>query len=216
MSAGADLGSGERRTLSEALRAAAPRARRGPDGGHALTPLAAFAVALAGVGLVAGSWARRATVVAEGPPARPASRPGPQEEATPPRAEALATFRSLRSLYIRSYHELDVSLLRLYAAPDAPRFASGAEIRWLARHDIDDRTRWATRSLRVVSRSPDEVVLLERLVWVPRFVHVPTGTPASHAPPELRTLEWTMRRYRGEWRLYEAVEKSAVELRRSR
>jgi hypothetical protein len=189
---------------------------RGAARRNGLSPVAAFAVVLVAIGAMAGLWARERAAGRE-TSAPAVSRPGPQ---TPPSPDELrARFEHLKTLFVRSYHDRDTSLIRLYAAPDAPDLTSGGEIRWLLRHDIVDRTRWISKALRVTDVSPTRAVLRERLLFVPRFVHVPTGTDAApDAVPQLRTMEWTMTLEGGRWMLFSgrAVREAPLPRRRAR
>ncbi|HEX2236740.1 MAG TPA: hypothetical protein VHK89_10730 [Actinomycetota bacterium] len=167
-----------------------------------LPPAAAFAIVLLAIAALTGLWAlERAPGSGARGSAAAVSRPGSREQPSPHAIRA--RFERLRALFVRSYHQRDTSLIRLYAAPDAPDLTSGAEIRWLLRNDILDRTRWVSRALRVAHVGPTRAVLRERLLFLPRFVHLPSGTDAApDAIPQVRAMEWTMTYEDGRWLLY--------------
>jgi hypothetical protein len=137
-------------------------------------------------------------------PAVPGTADGPAQAATLTEAEAIKEFERLFTLNIRAYRERDESLVRLYAAPDAPKLLEAhEEIRQLLRDGVLDRTRFKHLSIDVTALSSNEVVLTHIFEEAPRFVDEATGRDVTaSSKPRRITMRWVMRRYPTGWLLY--------------
>lgn len=122
--------------------------------------------------------------------------------------EALEKFDELEGLLIRAYKERDVTLTRLFTAPDAKETMQGIdnEIEGLLRSGAIDKTTFRRVSVEVLSNQPTEVQIQEVMIIKPRFVAEKTREDVTRTGrPERRTVIYTMRRYGVDWKFYDAV-----------
>jgi hypothetical protein len=138
-------------------------------------------------------------------PDPPAATQQPNSASIPTEAEAIEIFNELHELWLRSYRERDASLIKLFAAPDAPTLGSAEEIRQLRRDGVLYRSQWDRQALTVISATNDEILLEEVTIRTPRFIDEASGEDLTEGEKEERTVEWTVRRYPVGWRLYRSV-----------
>jgi hypothetical protein len=166
---------------------------RGP-----VSPIKAFLVLGAVVAATIGM------IIATRPdPAPPADRP--TAKTVPTKAEAIAIFKDLHELWLRSYRERDASLIKLFAAPDAEGNLQlvAKEIAQLRENGVVDRTRYVDESLRVLSASSNEVVVEQTVTVRPSFVDEDSGSDlTADASAQRQRVEWSLRRYAQGWRIF--------------
>ncbi|MFN2488843.1 MAG: hypothetical protein ABR529_03710 [Actinomycetota bacterium] len=193
----------ETQDLSTAVRPNSPRAR------GALPPVLTFFALVAIVGVVTllasmdpgrnigGSALGRA----ESASARPKVAPVAEDD-------ALREFRALEDLWVRAYRQRDETLVKLFAAPDAPTSfgAIGAEIRQLRNDGVLYRTRLSQQELELVSGDATGITLEEHVTRTSRFIDERTGRDITQRrEPQRLTIEWTIRRYPEGWRIFKSV-----------
>lgn len=174
---------------------------RGP-----VSPIKAFLVLGAVVAATIG------IVIATRPDPAPPAEP-PTSTTVPTEAEAIEIFNDLHELWLRSYREHDVTLVKSYAAPDAPVLNSTEEIAQLARDGVRDETRVVVEDIQVVRTTAKEMKLAQTVREYPRFVDEKTGSNlTASGKPQRQTIQWTVRLYPIGWRLYRSVVTSTENL----
>lgn len=116
-------------------------------------------------------------------------------------AEAIAGFRELHALVVVAYRNRDLTLLpEIYVAGSGPLRRAREEIRGLLQGSALDKSKIVTRSLRVVSNSPAEIIVRQVRIVEPKFVDEYRGRDltVSHQP-ERQVLEWRLRLQGSQW-----------------
>lgn len=141
------------------------------------------------------------------------TRKSPEADATAPPiehtnfaltdAEAIARFKELNSLLLRSYRRRDVSLVDTYLVPDSPLYKRAVqEIDKLLSDGVRDKAVFEGEVDRVLSSSPDSIVIRHRTIEYPHFVSE-NGRDVTASPhPIVEIVDWTMRQDSGTWRLF--------------
>jgi hypothetical protein len=220
------LGEGRRVARAHEMSRPTERPRSSPDKQGALTPLQAFFALLLVVAVVVGlalvqsdgstpQPSRTAGTSTEAPrAAEPGTGPDPSAP-VPTVAKARATFLRLRSLWLKAYRTRNADLIPAFAAPDARGAFGriGEELAALRRDGVLFRSRFDTQALHVVSKSGSQMRLRERLIETPRFIDARTGRNVTkNRTPQRLTIDWTLRSYDSEWRIYRSLIIAAKQL----
>ena len=172
-------------------------------GGQPVSPVKAVVALFAVLGAALLAWSLSRPDEA---PSTSPSTTSNQATATLTEAEAIQEFERLFALNIRAYRDRDESLVRLYAAPDAPKLLEAhEEIRQLLRDGVLYRTRINQLEVEVTALSNDEVLLTQVFEIRPRYVDEETGRDVTRSEPRRMTMEWVMRHYPTGWLLYEGT-----------
>jgi hypothetical protein len=139
--------------------------------------------------------------------ASPRTGAGPKEESLAlTNEEAIAKWDELHDLWLRSYRDRDATLIRLFAAPDAPTLTKDDEIQELLRNGVLDKTKFTRHSVRVISSGSSQIQIEEIVSVFPKFIDEENKHEVTvESDPQKQTVVWTMRRYGLEWKLYRSL-----------
>jgi hypothetical protein len=175
-----------------------------------LSPRVAFAVLLGLLAVVFGlgtTVAERAPVELNAPEISastqfstadsPREAPRPQPLSA---RRALARFETLDALRVRAYRTNDVSLFARYLFPTSELWELGArELRRMRRDGVTMRPRFHTRRLSVRERSAKGIVIRQVVRQDPRFYSDAGKDITVTRPPQLVTIDWTLKPVDGRW-----------------
>jgi len=116
------------------------------------------------------------------------------------RRRAIARFEALDAIRLRAYRTNDPSLFARYLVPTSDLWELGArELRRMRRDGVTMRPRFDTRRLWVHERSTKEIVVRQVVRQDPRF-YSDSGKDVTVArPPQLVTVDWTLKPVDGRW-----------------
>jgi hypothetical protein len=165
-----------------------------------LSPIAAFLILLA-----IGAVALGAFLLTREDDAEPASRDrGPAFALTD--EEAIERFKELDDLLTDAYRSRDLSVLSLILAPGSPIARTVVdEITDLKRRSIIPKPLFETRTVRILEKSDDQIVLQQVVVSDARFVTESGRDVTKPRTPELQTVNWTLQRVESKWLLFDSV-----------
>jgi hypothetical protein len=167
---------------------------------RAMSPIAAFVILLAVVAAVFGAW----LLTREDEPTPTQRDRGPGFALT--NEEAIERFKELDRLLTNAYRDRDQSLISLILAPDSPiKRTVVDEITNLKRKGIVPKPQFETRSVRVVDRSDDQIILQQVVVSDARFVTKSGRDVTKPRQPELQTVNWTLQLVQSKWLLFDAL-----------
>lgn len=187
-----------------------------------LSPTAAFAVLLAllagvfGVGtMIAERGAAELAPLEIGAPAR--TRPVAPRVAAKPRPpsarRAIARFKVLDAIRLRAYRTTDVSHFARYLVPTSELWELGAgELRQMRRDQVTMRPRFDTRRLSVRKRAAEAIVVRQVVRQDPRFYSEAGKDITVPRPPQLVTIDWTLKPFEGRWLIADSLIKRAKDL----
>ena len=184
------------------------------DSGPSLSPLRAF-VLLVVVAVVGGAVLITSSSVEEGSPqislspiatdsgVRPSPTQAEPDGVVPAEAEALEVYADLQRGLERAYRNRDIGLLRRYVQPGSPQFRrSSADIRFLLRRGLLDRTRRRTLEVEIESAAPARIVVGERARIRPRYLDEATYTGIDvDVVGGVYAFRWVVERAGGTWRI---------------
>jgi hypothetical protein len=165
-----------------------------------LSPIAAFLILLA-----IGAVALGAFLLTREDDAEPAARDrGPAFALTD--EEAVERFKELDDLLTDAYRSRDLSVLSLILAPGSPIARTVVEeITDLKRRSIIPKPLFETRTVRILEKSDDQIVLQQVVVSDARFVTESGRDVTKPRTPELQTVNWTLQRVESKWLLFDSV-----------
>jgi hypothetical protein len=195
---------------------------RSPSRPGPLSPTVAFAAL---VGLLAGVFGL-GTMVAERSPAELAPleiRDPPRLPSTAPSVaakprplseqRAIARFEVLDAIRLRAYRTNDVSLFARYLVPTSELWDLGAgELRRMRRDEVTMRPRFDTRRLSVRKRTPEAIVVRQVVRQDSRFYSEAGKDITVARPPQLVTIDWTLKPFHGHWLISDSLIKRAKDL----
>lgn len=156
------------------------------------------------VGVTVGGLVLTRSAPGEGSPGSGALEPDPTaHELSDP--EAVATFNRLDSLRIKSYEKADPELLARVFTPGSSAYENARrEVELLQRDGVRSRSKFDTRSIDVVSNTPDVIHLRQDVVLTPSFLDASGRDVAGHAAQERRIVDWILAWTGKEWLIEDA------------
>jgi hypothetical protein len=120
--------------------------------------------------------------------------------------EAIERFRELDRLLTEAYRSRDLSDVSLILAPGSPIARTVVdEIMDLKRRSIIAEPLFETRTVRILEKSEDQIVLQQVVVSDARFVTESGKDVTKPRTPELQTVNWTLQRVDSKWLLFDSV-----------
>jgi hypothetical protein len=187
-----------------------------------LSPTVAFALLLGLLGGVFGlgtivaerSPAELAPLEIGDPPRSPSTAPSVAAKPRPlSRRQAVARFEVLDAIRLRAYRTNDVSLFVRYLVPTSELWDLGAgELRRMRRDEVTMRPRFDTRRLWVRKRTPQAIVVRQVVRQDPRFYSEAGKDITVPRPPQLVTIDWTLKPFHGHWLISDSLIKRAKDL----
>jgi hypothetical protein len=174
----------------EDVRDSMTSSERGP-----VSPIKAFlvlgAVAAATIGIIIATR-----------PDPPAATQQPNSASIPTEAEAIEIFNDLHELRIRSYEQLDTTLLRHVFAPGSRiEQSTQEELRQLRRDQVTPLMLHDRRHLTVASLGTDKIVLEETALVEIRFLDQNEEDISGGVAPQEQRIRWTLSHVGNGWRI---------------
>ena len=174
-----------------------------------LSPVVAFAILLVLLAVVFGlgsmvaersSAELDAVEVPDSIPRASAVSNGPAKPRPLSRRRAIARFEALDAIRLRAYRTNDASLFTRYLVPTSDLWELGArELKQMRRDGVTMRPRFVTRRLWVHQRSTEEIVVRQLVRQDPRFYSEAGKDVTVTRPPQLVTVDWTLKPVDGRW-----------------
>ena len=121
-------------------------------------------------------------------------------------AEAIARFKELKELRDRAYRTRDLALIPRVFTSDSPAMSDvTAEIVQLKADNVLDRTVFRTLSVKVLHSDPDEIVLLQEVVVLPKVTSESGKDVTTGGRAEMRRVRWTLQPQDDEWFVFRTL-----------
>ncbi|MDQ3985442.1 MAG: hypothetical protein M3280_02975 [Actinomycetota bacterium] len=121
-------------------------------------------------------------------------------------AEAISVFLRLSRIGLRATQEKDPSLIPLAFTTGGPLAnRSHRIIRELREDEIDDKIRYKSLGVEVLSNQPDEIQIVEDRLLYPCFVDAQGKDVTEDSTVVRQQVRWEMSRAGSDWRLHNAL-----------